>query len=289
MNIMFAEHELHNSCQVLFGNQMQASRGFLEYLQLSGIKSAYRQKAMETHPDRSKPNAGVNKSPDLFLSVQRAYENLCCYVNARTKGCSLVTKQATSGSGVSTTPYHSARKPHQTGRPRYSHTYTDRHHGNSETKQPNTARQRQTAQPRTSPSYSGSIPNRKLLFGHYLYYSGITNWQTITQALVWQRTKRPRIGELGSRCGWLSSKDILNILKNRSKANTFGKSALDLGLLTKAQLNLLIGQQNRLQRKFGEYFIAKNLLSPTQIAQLVRQFRIHNFSVIVGQAAHRTM
>jgi hypothetical protein len=121
-----------------------------------------------------------------------------------------------------------------------------------------------------------AIPARKLLFGHYLFYAGATNWQTIIKALVWQRTGRPRLGEIGRRLGWLTDHDILLILKRRKLSEPFGTSAVALGLLTDKQLRLMIFQQNRLQKKFGEYFIQHNLLSPLQLNELATRFTRHN-------------
>ena len=47
-----AEQELYRACRIIFGPDLTVSREFLEYIQSSGVKSAFRKKAMETHPDR---------------------------------------------------------------------------------------------------------------------------------------------------------------------------------------------------------------------------------------------
>jgi len=289
MTAVTGEMELLNACQVLFGSELQVSRSFLEYIQLSGIKSAYRKKAMETHPDMSTGRNGA----DLFMAVQQAYENLVNYIEARKHGFTFQSRPVRAPQRPSRPAYQpcrssaqrpkarpythqrstsTAHKQHQSGKPRNSTTYKT----NGATRS-------------TNKFYQGSIPNRKLLFGHYLYYTGITNWQTIIKALVWQRTDRPRLGELGCRFGWLSSQDILRILKNRNLSDPFGKSALHMGLLTREQLRLLLFQQKRLQKKFGQYFINNNLLTREQLAQLVNQFRAHNLSVGTGRSYHGNM
>ena len=77
MAVVFAEQDLHNACQVLFGADIAVSRGFLDYLQLSGLKSAYRKKALETHPDSLNNESLLNgKNCDLFMAVQQAYERI---------------------------------------------------------------------------------------------------------------------------------------------------------------------------------------------------------------------
>ena len=60
MATVVAEEELYRSCRIIFGRDLKVSPDFLQYLQLSGIKKAYRKKALEFHPDR-----GVQPKPDF--------------------------------------------------------------------------------------------------------------------------------------------------------------------------------------------------------------------------------
>lgn len=278
MAVIFAEQELHNACQVLFGVELQISRGFLDYLQLSGIKSAYRKKAFETHPDKHSKGYPTNVvgGSDLFMAVQQAYESLVYFIDARKKGYILQTN-STRGPSPQPSPQHKASQAKTTPSrpPRASGKRNDTTQNKTATSH---ASRPQTLYPPAT-LYQGPIPTRTLLFGHYLYFSGLANWQTITKALVWQRTKRPRIGEIGCQYGWLSTKDILTILKSRPLSDSFGKSAVHQGFLTESQLQLLVFQQKRLQKKFGQYFVANKLLTETQVNRLVQQFRSHNMSV----------
>ena len=52
MATVVAEEELYHSCRIIFGKDLKVSHDFLQYLQLSGVKKAYRKKALELHPDR---------------------------------------------------------------------------------------------------------------------------------------------------------------------------------------------------------------------------------------------
>lgn len=297
MAVLIAEHELFHSCRVLFGEELQVTRSFLEYLQLSGIKSAYRKKAFETHPDTlaGKSEATKRQSSDLFHIIQQAYENLTSYLDARERGFSFQTTSPPPSSRPSAQSHPASRpprtaqkaKPAASAQPHYSR-------GPKKTEGWQSARAwRKTSQTKTSAAgfhnqrhYQGSMPSRKLLFGHYLYYCGITDWQTIIKALVWQRTQRPRVGEIGKRFGWLNNADILTILRKRNLADSFGKSAVSLGLLTERQLSLIIFQQKKLQSKFGEYFTANNILTPTQLNQLIRQFENHNRAISASRHAY---
>ena len=91
--------------------------------------------------------------------------------------------------------------------------------------------------------------------------------------------ERPRIGELGQRFGMLSEEDILHILKNRPTMKPFGQTALDMGLLTEPQLRMLIFHQKRLQRKFGEFFLEKNILAPDELRELLCRYQEHNANI----------
>lgn len=275
MTAVVAEHELFASCRVLFGAELDITRNFLEYLQRSGIKSAYRKKALETHPDilASQGDNAHDASVDLFRRVQQSYENLTAYLDARDNGFRFPSlKQHVHAAPRKSQPASGPEKRWSTA-------------GSASQARPKTAQSGGFARPKARSASAwqfaeskapGAIPSRKLLFGHYLYYAGLTNWQTIIKALVWQRTGRPRLGEIGRRFGWLTEQDILTVLKKRKLSESFGVSAVSLGFLTERQLSLMIYQQNKLQKRFGEYFVHHKLLTPLQIDELVRHCARHN-------------
>jgi len=281
MTAVLAEHELFDSCRVLFGAELQVTRSFLEYLQRPGIKSAYRQKALATHPDilASQGDKAKDHGADLFRVVQQAYEHLTTYLDARDSGFRFQTPRPVRTQ--QSAPARPAAKP--TPRPQPKSWPSSNSARTQAGSGQNAGFNRQNSRPASAWQSSQAwqttaIPARKLLFGHYLYYAGATNWQTIIKALVWQRTGRPRLGEIGRRFGWLTDRDILHILKSRKLTESFGASAVALGLLTDKQLRLMIFQQNKLQKRFGDYFIHHNLLSPLQVNELVNQFTRHNTS-----------
>lgn len=275
MTAVLAEHELFDSCRVLFGADLQVSRAFLEYLQRPGIKSAYRQKALTTHPDilASQQNKAKQQSADLFRIVQQAYEHLTTYLDARDSGFRF-PEDATMRRQPQPTRPATASKPAA-----YTHTRSNRSQTGTRANTSQHQENRTTSSARRHRAWEErSIPSRKLLFGHYLYYAGVTNWQTIIKALVWQRTGRPRLGEIGRRFGWLTDQDILTILKRRKLSESFGASAVTLGILTDKQVRLMVFQQNRLQRKIGDYYLQHKLLSPLQLNELATHFVRHNTS-----------
>ena len=294
MEPVAAEKELFRSCEIIFGPELSISREFLDYLQLSGIKSAYRKRAMETHPDRAGlENDRVQRQHhDLFHSVQEAYENLITFLDAKEKGYCLPppARQAQPRQSPRPAPVKPQRpQPAKASRtaagPRpqaRTGTRTQAGFGNS-AGQPSTFWN-------TESLYQGTLPNRRLLLGHFLYYSGLINWRTIIQALIWQRTERPRLGEIGQRFGLLNEADVVQILRNRPTLQPFGQTAMDMGLLSQPQLQMLVAHQKRLQKKFGEFFLEKRILQAGELRALLQQYQEHNASIsgqVYGSAFRR--
>jgi hypothetical protein len=288
MAAVIAEQELLQSCRVLFGTDKSISRDFLEYIQFSGVKSAYREKALETHPDILGRTNGENthQNADLFLIVQEAYENLTGYLEARERGfrfhvplepvCPDQFRSTAAPKAWSQPHTQRARSPRAGDKTETSGRFGT----NSGSDRYNQAYSRRCNDSSQNPGKQ--IPSRRLLFGQYLYFCGVANWQTIIAAIVWQRQERPRIGELARNCGWLSSQDILNVLKHRNHSGSFGRSAVDMGLLTKSQLQILLFQQKRLQKKFGQYFIQNKLLTLFELQRLIDHFCSHNTAITLA-------
>lgn len=310
MSVAFSERELYRSCKILFGFDVTLSRDFLEYLQLSGIKTAYRQKARETHPDMvaAKGELAQRRNTVLFTMVQEAYDNLCTFLNARENGCCIHTDITSRQHHQQRPPHRAYRKTNARQQKTHAHTsggfnranrsdsssssfgsnrfHTKAHttsHTRTKRKGPAHTFRHQAAHINTTGGiYTGAIPNRKLLFGHYLYYAGIIDFRTIIHALIWQKVNRPRVGELAQRFGWLSNKEVLTILRHRTISRPFGKSAVDMGVLSEAQLKTILFRQKCLQRKFGEYLVENNIITPYKLNKLIQSHRLHNAKVAVA-------
>ena len=272
-----AQHRLFRSCEILFGSELTISGEFLNYLQLGGLKTAYRKRAMETHPDRQIVKVGRQGRRDSFYRVQEAYEDLLDFLKTREKA---------GGRAFSCPPEAAAFDPGQ-GSPT-----PEGEKGRS----PGSRQQpfsRQTIKPiilpdeagrgavyaNTDSLYRGPLPRRSLLFGHFLYYSGLSNWRTIARILIWQRIERPRLGELGRSFGYFSQEDITRILQNKVPLQPFGQTARQLGILTDFQLQALVAQQRRLQKKFGMILLEKNLVNHHELRELLFQFKHHNAGI----------
>ncbi len=255
-----AEQELYRACRIIFGPHLVVSREFLEYIQLSGVKSAFRKRAMETHPDRltGLDELTRQRQARMFLAVRSAYEQLSRYVDAREKGFRFQgLRPADPGAGgnggrpqppVWRRPTTTAARPAATG----SSAWSGHRH-------------------------QGRIPDRRLLFGQFLYYAGQVSWQDLSRALMWQRAQCPRLGEIACERGWLQRDQILSLLRTAAFSSLpFGERALQHGLLTRAQLQLLLFEQKRRHRRVGEFFVIQQILTRPQLQLLLSRFYRHN-------------
>ncbi len=276
MTAVVAEHQLYRACEILFGSELRLSREFLEYLQPAGVKSAFRRRARETHPDTAA--AGDQEAQQrcsvLFHDVKQAYEDLLAYLDAREKGYRLC---GPGNNGHSRGPAWAAAEPGDGA----THRHRPERNGKGHAWSGGSARRFRRAgekgwQERLQRRYQGPMPQRPLLFGHFLYYAGEVSWRQVIQALVWQRQQRPRLGELGRRLGWLSEADILQVLDRRLPLRPFGEEAVRLGLLDEPRLRVLVWQQRRLQRRFGDYFVEHAILSGPRVETLAARHRQHN-------------
>lgn len=121
-----------------------------------------------------------------------------------------------------------------------------------------------------------ALPQQKLPFGRFLYRIGVIEWRQLVEALAWQKSGRMKIGELGVSLGYLDRDSVFIILKNSRKGEAFGLTAEKLGLLSSAEVNDLLDRQRRTQKKIGQFFVEKGLLTSLELYQLLNQCREHN-------------
>lgn len=272
------EEELFRSCRVIFGENLKVSHDFLQYLQLSGIKKAYRKKALEFHPDRSSCQS-LTMQQDManqFIHVHQAYEKLVAYLEEREKRFGLGTS---SVSAALRNQKEEVKRSYQENP--YSAVYNAGRNGyqkkNGDAKEHKTQVNAPPLDPKSL--YRGPLPNCQLLFGRYLYYSGLISLHTIGQALVWQRSQRPSFGEIGRRMGWLNQQDTFNILRQKKGSQLFGESAMRLGILTQEQLRIILLHQQKLHKRIGQYFVTKNFWDAVMLEEYIAAHRSHNSKV----------
>jgi len=248
------ETQVLNACQTLFGSDIKIRRSFLLYIQPSGAKSAYRQKAKETHPDLftgANPHQ-LKRQTMLFIEIMKAYDVLNAFFKQRDEGL----WQEVNKVAAPRTPC-------------------------AATKKPEAAPERAPRAPnRTSQFWGGGLPSRPLEIGRYLYYSKRISYQALVDALVWQRNQRPVIGSLALRWGWLNAGAIDRITRSSGHARRFGEKAMGLGLLTSFQVKTLLFYQRSQQERLGQYFIMNKLLERDKFERFLAEMREHNARVV---------
>lgn len=124
--------------------------------------------------------------------------------------------------------------------------------------------------------YKGKIPDIPFKIGLFLYYSGKIPYESLVKALVWQRNMRPPLGELAIQWKWLNQYFVSVILCAVNYGSLFGERAVNLGLLSESQLNVLLRQQSFMQKPLGIYFIKEEVLSASDIADSLHNMSLHN-------------
>ena len=252
-SMLNSSSELFQACATIFGPGINISNDFLDYLQLTSIKTAYRKKALHTHPDRALA-LGLF-ADDLnaeFINVQQAYEKLLAFVETKKEG--------------------------KTGAPRFDGFKTQQKHTAQSHRHEKSGRHNPKNKYHHDHFYTGNIPQGNLMFGQFLYYSGLISWRTLIEAICWQRRQRPLIGQIAVAWQLISYQDVLFVLKVRNFDEKFGECALRIGYISNFDLFALVGKQKKLQRPFGEFFIEKGLLSDHDLIHLARKQQLHNLT-----------
>ncbi len=233
-----------NACRTLFGADAALSNEFLLSLKPNVIKTAFRKKAKETHPDLFTAHDPLvqKRQSELFRVVNGAYDIMRSYCERRDR--------AGVRTRVRTAP---TRSPHRAG---------------SATKSFRVAE--------GGWLYRGVVPEHRHEIGRYLYYRGCIPYHVLLKALAWQMRQRPALGVIAKRWGWLDDRRISRILGFRGMPLLFGQRALHLGLLSSCQARTLLAYQRTLQKKLGQYFVDCGYLLRDEMEQLVADLNNHN-------------
>ena len=125
--------------------------------------------------------------------------------------------------------------------------------------------------------FKAPIPGMKFRFAEFLFYSGIIDWNTLIQAIVWQFCSRPKFGEIALKEKFLTHTEILAVLREKRIKERFGETAVRTRKLNLYQLQTIIRKQRIYNLPIGKYFIEKNILNERQMKDLLFLNQVHNF------------
>jgi hypothetical protein len=98
----------------------------------------------------------------------------------------------------------------------------------------------------------------------------------LISALVWQRTGRPKFGEIARQLRIVSASDMMLVLRSRAKHEQTGDAASRLRLLSVEDVRRILRIQRGRQRPIGRYFVEKERMSDAELSRLLHELFRHN-------------
>jgi hypothetical protein len=237
------------------------------------LKTTYRRRALETHPDRA---FSIGRTEgDLsaeFRRVAEAYRVLSQLAAGPLQGEADAEAPLRPRPATGSRP--KAPRPSAPPRPAAARP--------AEPVPPPRAAPAAAPAPRVRYSvHPDALPRRRLRLAEYLYYSGRVPWTAFVESIAWQRRQRPPVGRIAVGWGFLEPEDVGRIMEERrvrgAQAVPFGEFAVRLGYLTSFQLLAVLGQQLRLQRRIGEFFVERGYIEAGEIDAIRCRILRHNF------------
>ncbi len=247
--LAYPDTNILDACKTLFGTDACVSAEFLLRLKHSDIKSAFRKRAKETHPDLFTAHDPQiqQQNTEKFRVVNDAYDIIRKYCESRDRLQAWTRRRSR--------PTRKTPSPPPEPPPESTPSFRVDNEGWR---------------------YKGAVPERRLEIGRYLYYRGCIPYHALIKALAWQLRQRPAVGVIAKRWGWLNDASITSILTVRGKPQLFGERAQELGYLTAYQSRLLVAYQRTIQKKLGRYFVEQGHLSHDEMELLAAELRRHN-------------
>lgn len=227
--------DLLEACAILFGDEIRESPGFLHTLQVDGVRAAYRQRALETHPDRALV-LGVRERElaTRFQVVNQAYTLLLDHLSGRRPTSPNQTVRPRGGD-----PFNRPRQP-------------DHFHAGTIPR-----RELLTGQ---YLFYAGQISWRTLLRAVLWQRRQrprigqiALNWGLLTRAdiltILRAKSLGERFGDVALRQGLITPFEHLALLgRQRQLHRPIGEFFVDCGVLTLPELEALLDAQQRHNR-----------------------------------------
>jgi hypothetical protein len=251
------QSEVLAAFRLLFSPEAEINLQSVDSVEPAQLKTAYRKKALRTHPDRyaSEGEAVQRIYSERFIRVSEAYDTLSAYLALRQQGWQW---KAVAPSRAETTERKTQPMQQQAWRAAAA---------------PGSSTE---AEEIKGSFWQRNIPRRYLRFAEFLYFSRVISWKSLVNALVWQRRQRPRIGEIAQKWRWVSGSQVDAAVQDRRPGERIGEVFLRHKLLTPFGLGVLLRQQQRIQKPIGLYFVRHGLMSEREVGRHLRNQRMHN-------------
>ncbi|HOO72586.1 MAG TPA: J domain-containing protein [Spirochaetota bacterium] len=254
---------LINAYSLLFTGSNFSSMEQIYKLNITSLKSAYRDKIKNNHPDRAR-HLGISEHilSERFKQITHAYDELRHFIYT-CEGANIASiRNNHSGDNKKHTWFY--HKESADG--------TAYHSANEKEKQSETGESSKNQSDRSQQH----MPKNELPFGQFLLFSGVISLQVLIKAIIWQREQRPTFGSIAREWNLLSLNEIALIFKNRRRNEKFGECALRLGYLNTFQKNAILTRQKNAQKPLGRYFVENNLISPLELELHLVNQKKHN-------------
>jgi hypothetical protein len=279
--------DLHliDACATLLGPQARkAGQAFLHQLDISVIRQAYRRLAVASHPDAA-ARSGAKPDGRRFIEASMAYELLMGYLLKRPRPAPVGAARAKPRPAPAK-PRPAQPKPQP--KPAAERPSAKKHAGpEKKASGEKTASgagaaggSARTAGPGASARaplyYHGPVPRRQLRLAEFLYYSGRVSWQSLIASIVWQRTAKPKFGELAKELHAITGRDLVTILRNKRYHEQTGETARRLRLLSADQVSRILRLQRARHKPIGKYFVEKERMPSAELARILWELFRHN-------------
>jgi len=291
--------DLHliDACATLLGPQARkAGQTFLHQLDISVIRQAYRRLAVASHPDAA-ARSGAKPDGKRFIEASHAYELLMGYLLKRPRPAPAATARAKPRPAPAK-PRPAQPKPQARPQPKPgAERPSAKKHAGAEKKStgdktasgagsargagagPGTGSARGAgsgASARAPLYYHGPVPRRPLRLAEFLYYSGRVSWQSLIASIVWQRSAKPKFGELARELHAINGRDLVTILRAKRYREQTGETARRLRLLSADQVNRILRLQRARHKPIGRYFVEKERMPTAELARILWELFRHN-------------
>lgn len=233
-------HSIYHAYQLIFG---RAEANQVLFLERKSLNHSFRLKALSTYLQAQAQGSESGDKPELDLKVLKAaYKLLIDVMGERESALVMPAVYETDPA-----PAENALTPKPTAKAA----------GRRPTK----------AELKALPRLGPDADERQIL-GRFLHAQGYITLKQLIDAVKWQRAQRKQAGELAQQLGILTRWETVEVLRKRDPTEKFCSAAVRLGLMSGAERNAVLDRQTALQRRIGDYFVEKGILSREQIESL---------------------